>query len=379
MKFLKFAGALLGIVLVLSLFAAVFEQAGHSPAASAIAGAVTLAIVVGASKLLKTKLPGVVQNGVQVEIWVNYIIERLWKDNKFLKFAFSDDDKVIGGRIVHIPQPGAKPVVRKNRSSYPAVAVRRADTDVTYVLEEYTTDPAHIPYADTVELSYDKIESEYGDHIGQLTETVADDMILKWISGLSGGSRMFTSGDAVAATLSESEFDADGNITATYAATGLRNSFIEADLARAQLMLNNQKVPKTDRYALLTENMEYQLKQSLTATQYRDYSSVYDAENGVVGKLHGFTILTRASVAAATAGGVIKALGAVIDATDSEVSFVWQKNAVARALGEVTFFENLKDALHYGDVFSSLLRAGGRRRRKDNFGVITIVQGTPQP
>src|SRR6266542_6269123 len=53
--------------------------------------------------------------GIVIETWANYIIERFWKDNQFLRFAYDDSDKVLAGRIVHIPQPGSKPVVVKNR------------------------------------------------------------------------------------------------------------------------------------------------------------------------------------------------------------------------------------------------------------------------
>lgn len=351
--------ALLGFALALApVSGAVSQLFGTSPGES-------LALVAGVTALAglvfhPSAITGLQLNGVQVEIWVNYIIGRFWQDNAFIKHAFSDDDKVVAGKIVHIPQPGNLPEVIKNRSEYPAAAVRRTDTDVTYVLDEYTTTPTHIVDAEKVELSYDKITSEYGDHAGVIVETAADDMILKWLNGLTAASMVRTSGAGVPATL-------DG-------ATGNRKAFTEADLRKAALALNKQKVPKTERWALLTEDMEDQLKQSLTATQYRDYSGAYDAVNGVVGKLHGFTIMTRASVAVATSALSIKALGAVVDATDLETSFVWQKNAVARALGEVKFFENPDRAEYYGDIYSSLLRSGGRRRRADAKGIIAIVQ-----
>lgn len=341
-----------------------------APAVSAIASraevspGLVLAIGVVALTVLSltTKSRAGVSNGVEVEVWANYIIERLWKDNTFLKFAFSDDDKVIGGKIVHIPQPGAMPEVQKNRTLYPAAAVRRTDTDVLYALDEYTVDPTHIPEADKVELSYDKIDSVYGDHAGVIAETMANDMIIKWLTGLGAGSIIRTSGVTIAATL-------DGT-------TGNRKSFTEADLRRCALALSKQKIAKTDRYALLTVDMEDQLKASLTVSQYRDYSSNYDAVNGIVGRLHGFNIMTRASVAVSSAALAISALDAVVGATDHDVSLVWQKNAVARAIGEHKFFENVDRAEYYGDVYSCLLRAGGRRRRADNNGVISIIQDT---
>ncbi len=357
-KTTSFLLALLGLALVLApVSGAIAETLDVS---AGMATGLGLGATVLLAALPGPSLPGVFVNGVQVEIWVNYIIERFWKANAFLKHAFSDDDKVVAGKIVHIPQPGAKPTVVKNRTSFPAAAVRRADTDITYVLDEYTTDPTHIVDAEKVELSYDKIESEYGDHANTIVETAADDMIYKWLKDIPAGNIIRTSGTAVPATLDN--------------ATGNRKAFTEADLRKVKLAMNKQKVPKTDRYVLLTEDMEDQLQASLSATQERDYSRALDPVNGVVGRLHGFDIYTRASVAAATSAGVIKALGSVNDATDHEVSLAWQKNAVARALGEVKFFENPDRAEFYGDIYSALLRAGGRRRREDNAGVIAIIQ-----
>ena len=37
---------------------------------------------------------------VDVEIWANYIIDRLWKDNKFLKYAWNDDCLLYTSRCV---------------------------------------------------------------------------------------------------------------------------------------------------------------------------------------------------------------------------------------------------------------------------------------
>ena len=358
-KIANFFIALVGILLVLApVSGAIANTLEVSAGTATVLGIGTIGVL----SLLSapSAIPGIHMNGVSVEIWVNYIIDRLWKDNSWLKKAFSDDDKVLAGKIVHIPQPGAKPSVVKNRNQYPAAAVRRTDTDVVYALDEYTTDPTHIVDADKVELSYDKIDSEYGDHAGTIVETAADDMINKWLKDIPEANIIRTSGVAVPATLDN--------------ATGNRKSFTEADLRRVKLAMNKQKVPKTERYVLLTEDMEDQLQASLSVTQNRDYSKALDPVNGVVGRLHGFDIYTRASVAAATAAGVIKALGSANDATDHEVSLAWQKNSVARALGEVKFFENPDRAEYYGDVYSALLRAGGRRRREDNAGVIAIIQ-----
>jgi len=296
---------------------------------------------------------------VQKEIWVRYIMKRLWKENKFLKFASNDDEYVVAGRIVHIPQPGAKPIVVKNRSSYPGTIVRRTDTDITYNLDEYTTDPTHIVDADKIELSYDKITDVFGDHAGQLVETVADDMIIKWLASLPGANIIKTSGGA--------------SVSKVSGQTGNRKVLIHDDLKKAKLAFDLNNVPAEDRYSMLEANQMDELLSSLSNTQYRDFSEYMDAKEGIIGRLYGFDIMSRSSVAMFATGDTVNPLGASVAATDNVAGMCWQKGAIARALGEKKFFENPNRAEYYGDIYSALLRAGGRRRRADDIGVVAIV------
>lgn len=330
-------------------------------------GSVAVALLV-AHSYTSPRSSSFVRSGVEVEFWVNYIIERLWKDNAFLRNAYSDDQYVVGGKIVHIPQPGSAPSITKGRTTFPAAAVRRTDTDIIYVLDEYSSDPTHIQDAEKVELSYSKIDSILGDHASALNEAIADDVVIKWVESLPQASIIETSGATVAAKIPGQ--------------TGNRSAMVHGDLKKARLLLNLQNVPGTDRYALLEENMADEFTDSLSTSQYKDFSQYYDARTGVIGKLYGFNIMTRSSVAMAasalTDGKLaVKALGSVVAATDTAVSICWHKNAVTRALGEVKFFEHQNNPLYYGDVYSALIRMGGRRRRADNAGIIAIKQATP--
>lgn len=303
-------------------------------------------------------------NGVEVEIWAQYIIDRLWKDNQFLTRAFSDDDKVLAGKIVHIPQPGAKPTVVKNRSVFPATAVRRTDTDILYSLDEYSTDPTHIQDAEKVELSYDKINSVYGDHAGQISEDVAGSAIVKWLDAIPQGNIIRTSGGNTSELLT--------------GLTGTRKVITHTDIRKMQKQFNKWNISAEGRTSLLSPDMLDQLLESLSNTQYRDFSAYMDAKEGVVGRLYGFDILSRSEVAVAkeTVPGTvtINAYGAANAAADFDVAMFWHKDAVARALGEVKFFENVDRAEYFGDVYSALLRFGGRRRRNDSYGVGAIIQ-----
>jgi hypothetical protein len=300
--------------------------------------------------------------GIQVEIWVNYIIERLYKDNTFLNFAWNDDDKITG-KIVHIPNPGSGPNIAKNRTTFPATASQRTDTDIIYQIDEYTTDPTHIENAEMVELSYNKIDSVLGDHMGYLAQRVGDEAILKWLDeSVTVPTKLYTSGAAAAATAPS--------------ATGNRKLHVADDVRAIALKMNLANLPQTDRYYMPSANMYDQLLQDLSKTQYRDFSLGADPKTGIIGKLYGLNILDRSATAVVDSTNALKAYGAVAAAGDSEVGIAWQKNCVSRAIGKTDFFENIANPLYYGDIYSALVRMGARRRRADDAGVIEMIQAT---
>lgn len=298
---------------------------------------------------------------VQVEIWARYIMENLFETNEFLQHSFSADEYVTQGSLVHIPQAGSPPSVEKNRNVFPAVAVRRSDGDVIYPLDVYTTDPSHIPNAELMEISYDKIGSVLSDHMGALRETTGSEMIYKWSPTLAG-SIVRTSGAAVSAHLA--------------GATGNRKKFVKEDLKRARTLLDKQAgIPKTDRYALIDADMFDQLMDDADLIK-RDSAMDVDLKNGIISRLYGFNILVRSASGIYDNAGTPapKAPGAAAGTADNAGIICWQKNAVERALGTVKFFENLNDPQYYGDVYSALVKFGGRVRREDGKGIVAIVQ-----
>ena len=59
---------------------------------------------------------------------------------------------------------------------------------------------------------------------------------------------------------------------------------------------------------------------------------------------------------------------------DCAAVLCWHKNSVENALGQVKFFEDEGNPQYYGDIYSALVRMGGRIRREDQKGVVAIVQ-----
>lgn len=297
---------------------------------------------------------------IQKEIWMAAIVEGLFASNSFLSKAFNADQYVNQGKTVHIPQAGAPSGVEKNRSKKPASVETRKDVDIDFPLDEFTTNPIHIAHAETVELSYDKRESVLRQDKLQLMEKVAQSFIMAW-SPEDKKAIMETTGAEVAAYTKE--------------ATGKRKGLCKADVLALMTQFNADDIPQEGRYLLLDAQMYSQLINDLTANENTAFLASADAQNGVLGKLFSFNIMMRSRVGVYDAAGKPKAQDAAGAATDKAAALAWHDQSVCRALGEVKAFENEGDPTWYGDIYSFLVRAGGRIMRQDLKGVAALVQG----
>lgn len=332
--------------------------------------AVPAGIVMGAVLSCVSLKPLSLAMAVQREIWTKDIQEGLYKDNQFLKTFTPADSDNISGRTVHIPQSGGGSSVTKNRTAFPATAKRRTDDVSSYTIAEHTTDPIHISDAETVELSYDKRASAIREDQATLNEAVAEDMLVNVVKSpvstttqIPGSSILTTEGADVAASASS--------------ATGNRKAYTVKDLQRAANFLRRQKAwTEGKMFALLTPEAAAQMfpaDSQITAT-YMASVSEQERRSGVVYKAYGFSVMLRSSVYVLDTAGAFKAISAAGAATDDEACLFYNGNCIEFALGDVKMFGNDDDATYYGDVYSFLVRSGGRAMREKYEGILLIKQ-----
>lgn len=320
-----------------------------------------------------TGLDSVAFMAIQVEIWQNHIEEELFKDNAFLRLSHNADQYLINSKAVHIPQSGGSGNVVKNRASFPATIRTRTDNDVIYLIDEYTSDPVKIPHADTKELSYDKRNSVLGEDMDKLIEVVAENMLLNWVSSpaygtysastIPVGSILQTTGANVAASAPS--------------ATGVRKAMTQTDLQTARAFLKNQKRWKEGKmYGMITPAQEAELfpADSLTTATYMANVTEAERREGVMYKCQGFKLMTRTSIFRTQDDKTLIGYGAAGSTTDCEAAFFWYTESVEFAFGGVEMFEDLKQPTQYGDIYSFLVRAGGRARRQGYEGMVLMQQ-----
>lgn len=312
---------------------------------------------------------------VPQELWNDYIVEKLRRTNPHFTLCHDESQHVKGGAVVYIPQAGADPGITKNRNQFPATPAKRKDTVILYALDDFSTDPTQMPWAESMELSYDKTDSVLGSHTGALSERLGDEMLYNWVRGF----KPVSGGGTVAEYLPVSrQIGTTGALTAVNTddgQTGQRKSLTYKELQKAQARMNKDGVPKLGRYAMLESNMLQEFIDSLSSNQMAAFQAAADLKNGVVGTFAGFAILERSTVLSfKNANNEPIMPGEALGGDDNLACLLWQKDSVTKALGDIVLFQNLNDPTYYGDIYSGIVKAGGRCRREDWKGVLAIVQ-----
>lgn len=301
---------------------------------------------------------------VQKQIWQNTIIEEFFPDNSFASKATNDSEYVNQGKTVHIPNAGSASAVKKNRTTLPADVKVRTDVDISYDLDEFTTDPVRIPHADKVELSYSKRNSVIKQDRDNLRSKAHQSILEKWSPDAKY--RLSTTGEARAAYLTD--------------ATGNRKKLTTDDVLSLQTKMDLQDVPADNRYLLLDAVMYADLLASMVESQKIGFFATADAKSGVVGELYGFKVMKRSTVLRYTAAGAVvkTSEGEKLNATDVAAGLAFHQDSVSIAMGEVVMFDSESNPTFYGDIYSFLVRTGGAKRRNDGKGVYAIVEATAE-
>lgn len=290
------------------------------------------------------------------QIWLSTIQENFYPNDSFAIHSV-DDSAFVNYKTVHVPNAGAPSGVVINRTTKPATVNQRTDNELTYDIDELTTNPIHIPNVDVVELSYDKRQSVLMNDRQQLQKAAMENLLYKWAAA---GSAIKTSGDTAAAHTSAT-------------ATGTRKKITKGDVLKIATKFNVDDVPLEGRYLLLDASMYNDLLEDLTDKELSAYLASANAQGGVLGRLYGFDIMMRSRVLRLNDGAVVK-WDAEGVATEVAAGLAWQQGCVSRALGEVKMFDSTDNPLYYGDIYSFLLRTGGALRRYDKKGVVLLSE-----
>lgn len=298
---------------------------------------------------------------LQTEVWSADIAANLFPNNSFLARTMSDD-MYVENKTVHKPQSGTFPTIVRNRTSYPATITTRVDTEITYNLVEFTSNPTLITDIDAIEVSYQKRTNILRDHVEQIRRKAADYLLYSWCPDSTNASTQI--------------IPTSGSVRATNApgGTSTRKALTRADIVKLKANFDSQEIPQEGRYLLLDSAMYADLLADTTITS-RDWTQSNSLETGAIGMLLGFSIFMRAFVGRmATANTSAKDPDAANATSDNAFSLAWQESYLCRALGEVKVYADEDKPEYFGSIFSSMVRVGGSRQYTNFRGVAALVE-----
>lgn len=301
---------------------------------------------------------------IQKEIWTADIAENVFPDNAFFNRS-RDDSQNLSGRIVHVPQAGTTPNVVKNRSALPATVTKRVDTTGDYTIDEFTTDPVVVPFTEQVEASYDKRSSILFDHIMSLQTSVANGALYSWAPSVGTGIIRTSGGPRAAYKAYQS---------------GNRLAVSKDDFINAARILNRMDVPQEGRVCVIDADLVMDVMKIAEFTQAQMIGSA-NLVNGSIARLVGFDVFVRSTTTTFdnSATPVKKTFEAATAVTDNLSIQFWHPAYVRFAKGGssnggIELFAQESAPQFYGDVFSALVRAGGRMHRADQKGIVSLVE-----
>ncbi len=349
--------------LIMALLLAFVVAAPMGAEAGALAGAALFSVGCLLPAAPASASTGLAFMAIQKEIWTTDIAENVFADNTFLSKC-RDDSEFLSGKVVHLPQAGAIPNTQKNRVALPATAQKRTDTEVSYVVDELTTDPVVLQMTEEIEASYPKRMSILHDHIETLSTGAADIASYVWTPTVAANIVPTTGAGRAAYKASQ---------------TGNRKAMTKADLLNAGRILNGMNVPQASRCCLIDSDLLMDLLLIPEFTQAYAIGQTTTITDGSIARVLGFTFFVRSNTTLFNGAGGKKDPATATAATDNVSALFWHPNYVRFAKGSTTnggiaVFEDAANPLFYGDVFSALLRVGGKIARNDQRGVVAVVE-----
>lgn len=302
------------------------------------------------------------------QLWLGTIQEQLFKSDEFLNTVGVDHSGYTNNLTVHIPQAGANPTVSKNLSVFPASIGSRTDTDLTYNMNLYYSQPIRIGVDETQYISYEKRASVLSSHMKKMRNVIGNNTLYSWAISANAGAQVLTTGSAVSTALAPS-------------ATSTRLAVTYADFVKAKSILDQQNLNAGDDiYCIIPTAMYYQMLLDTNISKYLEFGYA-TAQEGKVPMLAGCKLIKRSSVVVYdnTATRIIKTVNdegtpSSPATTDNMAALFISSSYVSKALGAIKVYTENDSPTLYGDVVSTTVCHGASKMRTNHEGVVALIQ-----
>ena len=260
--------------------------------------------------------PGVLREGVLVEIWTGEMIKNLRAglDATWLN-GIPDNSAIVNADCIHLVDVGVDPDVLINNTTYPIDLQNLADADKTISLDKFQTKVTPITDDELHAISYDKMARVEESHRNALK----DSEFLKAAHAMCPTKN--TKATPVLVT------------TGTDDGTG-RLRMIPADIVRLKAALDKAKVPMEGRRLVLCPDHV----NDLLMVDQQFANQFYNYESGKPLNAYGFQVFQFANNPYYGANGQKKAVGAEIADSDRQASFAFYAPRCFKASGSLKMY-----------------------------------------
>lgn len=253
------------------------------------------------------------------EVWTNQLMQNFYPDSAFLNYA-KDFSALVDNDAINMAEAGVDPKVLVNNTTYPINVVEREDKPIRIELDSFETENTSVRRPETIEYSYDKLETVLMAHRNTL--------------------RAKTGEKAAHAYAPQKDSEFTPVIQTTGATVGSRKRISLEDILNLKERFDDADIPLEDRYLIL--NPKHLTDLILADT--KSFKDIMDIVNGLPRRFAGFGIL-QFSKPAFYNGTTFEKVpwGAAKTENQTFCSFAFQANEVMKADGSVFMYSKEND------------------------------------
>ncbi|MBL7879167.1 MAG: hypothetical protein JNN23_04805 [Chryseobacterium gambrini] len=337
-KRLSLKALAINFILAFAISFVLYSFTGINPVYSALGIVITFAAVT----YFKPFQKGILQEGLQTEVWIADIKEQPLPDTSFITQS-QDLSGYVKNNTLNLAEAGVDPDVflnyfSQNNTELPIQAIDDIPHEV--LLQIWSTAQTKHNGLLEAELSYDKRASVLNRHRNALAKNMAKRTAFAWSAATNDAFNKIINLGA-----NDSVIDAFSDMKAFM-------KRLDIDISKMNVILqadHESRIEKEDKKL------------------YKEINS----EKGAT--LYGFKIFNYSQTPYYTAAGVKKPWGATVEATDKQASVIWSSEEVFRCTGEVQVYSTIADSGWQADLFSMAQRALNGKIRSNSpkyFGAI---------
>lgn len=281
------------------------------------------------------------------QVWTDQIMKNFYANASFLNYA-KDFSELAENDVINMADCGFDPDVLVNNTTYPITIVKRDDSPLSFELDLFETQNTLVRNPESVELSYDKMESViYGHRMALQSKTA------------------MKAAHAYAPN-EESEFTPVIGTTGDDNGDGHKRIRVE-DILLLKRKFDKFNVPVDKRYLVLDPNHT----EDLILFDLKSFKDITDFRNGVPKRFAGFNILEYTQNPTYNLTTMKKVPFDSIPTSDHTFcSFAFSADEVMKADGTVKMYERLNDPELRGTVVGFDKRFVGLPIRNKALGAI---------